>query len=760
MEGRLSPWAERFGFIGKDRFSILNEDGLQHSGLAIEYPKRHPKFYHDPVSEDDLKAKPRNGAEFDRLFFSEMMQRLEFGGGTTLEAASLNRHLFGIESGGHLSKDNPHLFAEAYSRRSIQVNESRWLPFLRKTHWLDLHVTRGYTPEGGPWSVDNPKIWDNLKASIELANRIFVALAANRDNGFEALLFGRLVFWKDVASLSDVAPPNDSASVLLTPEMELKIAAARNTPPWKNELAALPEKDRLRGMVINWFTKFYFWSFYTSQRSYGRTWMRKPDEWPLSLLNTRLLQHLLKNDITVSERFMLQFALASVIIHETFHGIMGVRLFNEGFYAFNSHREPFVDFDPVAEAGHAIEKGLFGGRWVLKPSYSEPLLFSLSEWPKRYSSGVKNFNHPALQDTSRGFEKPFPVLYMSRIFSSEFWDNSFGPPRTSSMYWQTDMFRNWRLNTENEKDWDRFDRAIASTWRDRKREQGIARRGWFKTHYLRWSKTPWNSLEARRDIEAFAEGFRKRDEFKCHETSLSMQERLDLTDKRVFFDSLPSISRRANFWAFSTIGLLMSAAMPLNSSRKLAFNPDTRLTQYDAFTFMPSKEAMIAKQNDESYEIPLVRVADLNEELKHLKKYLTREANILYNPFKPTNNPSSSKVEPEKPATQMEYLALVEQILIHIRDQEALVSSRWYREIDRCLRNIFAQRQEIMAQHPQDHTTRWVTVWPFTVPEYDPVGSNWMRWDPRDQVWNYYNDHVIESPPRRDAPVSSSSSSS
>ncbi|KAI0968909.1 hypothetical protein F4678DRAFT_481749 [Xylaria arbuscula] len=662
MSGRLSPWAERFRLIGNDRPSILNEDGLTHSGLAIEYPKRHPKFYHDPISEDDMRARPRNGVEVDRLFVSEDMQRAEFGGATTREVAALNRFLFisnqfGIESGGHLSQDDQYLFAEAFSRRSIQVNESGWLPFLQKHHWLDLDIENGSVPEGGPWSVDNPEIWDNLKASIELANRIFVALAVDRDNRFEALIFGRLVYWRDFALFSDVRAPSDDASVLLTPEMELRMAAALNTSPWQSELAGLPEEARLHAM--------------------------------------------------------------------------------------------YIDFDAIAEAGHAIEKGLLGGQFNCRPFNSKPLSFILVEWPLFNSAGDKNLNHPIFQAKSPGFGNPLPVLYMSKIFSSEFWDNEFGPRKTSPMYWQTDMFRNWTLNDGNEKDWDRFDRAIASTWRERKREEYFARRSWFKTYYMNWCKTPWQNLRFRIDLEAYAEGFRKHDEFRCDTMTLYLLESLDWTDKTAFFSSLPSESFSSNLWVFFTIGLLMSAAMPIRHSRYEGLGHDAH---YDMFTFRPSREALIAKQNDENYQVPMVRIAEDSDERARVSRILHRETNKVYDPFKLINT-DSRKVEPEILATQMKYLELVGNILIHIRDAEAHISGSWYQEIERCWKHILVQRTDIMDQFPEDHTMRWAVVWPLSVPEFDPEDLNWMRWNQRDQIWDYTaqlstDDIVMESPTR------------
>ncbi len=91
---------------------------------------------------------------------------------------------FGIVSGGHRSEDDNASFVEAYSRKSIEVNEAGWFDFLQKYRWYDLtKCWNSRVPEGGPWSVDNPKVWDNLRGSIELANRLLRALIIDRHNG-------------------------------------------------------------------------------------------------------------------------------------------------------------------------------------------------------------------------------------------------------------------------------------------------------------------------------------------------------------------------------------------------------------------------------------------------------------------------------------------------------------------------------------------------------------------------------------------------
>ncbi len=57
------------------------------------------------------------------------------------------------------------------------------------------------------------------------------------------------MYWRDVASHCNIPIPFTDAIVLLSPEMELKIAAASNTPPWQSELSALPEEQKIDRLV-------------------------------------------------------------------------------------------------------------------------------------------------------------------------------------------------------------------------------------------------------------------------------------------------------------------------------------------------------------------------------------------------------------------------------------------------------------------------------------------------------------------------------
>ncbi|KAI1421773.1 hypothetical protein F5Y12DRAFT_718042 [Xylaria sp. FL1777] len=674
MAERLSPWAERFQELHDlpGRPSIFTEDGLEHSGIAIEFPRRHPKFYLDPPSGTDAQTKPRTGVEYDRLFISEDYQESIFIGARTMELTWLNRFLFlsnqfGLESGGHLSQDNALEFVEAFKKKSIQVNEAGWFDFLQKHRWYDLaQASNEPDHRDGPWTVDNPKIWDNLRGSIELVDRILKALLNDRHSGLETILFGRLVYWKDIASHCDIDRPFEDAIVLVSPEMELKIAKADDTLPWQSEVSHLPEEQKIKALMI----------------------------------------------------------------HEIMHAIVSVRYKLEGFP--DGSDEPFIDFDAIAEVGSAMEHRIFGGDYVVLPDNSLPISIVLLEWPRHGASGIDNPNHPINQNDPVVVVKPLPALYISRMFSAEFWDNPFGPKKSDASTWHTDIFQSFKLNLTDINDLDRFDRAIVRAWTDKQQEQDLNRRGWFDICREHWGVTPWGyHLGFRQELDGFAVHFRKSDEFECYGTASLMLTTMDWKEKTKFFESMPNHNGVDNAWVWFTLGLLMLAAMPIRTAES-GKDPDMDI-DIPTLTYTPSRETQVERQKNKGWKAPekfnFVAISARPLAISE------RPANALYDPFGPDDTES---IAPEIPATQMEYLSLVDKILNHIKEKQAIVSAHWGYRIERCLRNLQAQREEIMVKYPQDHSVRWAKRWPFRMPEFDHNNLDWMQWNEEGQIWKHY----------------------
>ncbi|KAI0489928.1 hypothetical protein F4859DRAFT_509507 [Xylaria cf. heliscus] len=107
-----------------------------------------------------------------------------------------------------------------YEGEMIKPNEESWLPFLRKDRWLDWN-NNAPVLGGGPWSIDNPLVWEALSPSLECVNRILRALIRDEHPFLKTLLFGALHRWEEVANLLSpyfalMPPPFEDTTVLLS----------------------------------------------------------------------------------------------------------------------------------------------------------------------------------------------------------------------------------------------------------------------------------------------------------------------------------------------------------------------------------------------------------------------------------------------------------------------------------------------------------------------------------------------------------------
>ncbi|KAI0521059.1 hypothetical protein F5B22DRAFT_644300 [Xylaria bambusicola] len=761
MTGRYSPWAERFKGVGggaPQRHVLLTDnDGTTHSGIAIQYPSKHPKFYCDPTPIFDPHDKPRTGAEYHRFFQSVHLQGRLFSKGQTTKLASLNRYLyasnqFGIYSGGHRSADDPNEFFEAFGLRRFSVNQDAWYDFLQKHRWYDLHsISGGPFKDGlsnGPWSVDNPPIWQNLLGSLELTDRLIRALIEDHHSGFEAMLFGRIVPWDSVKYMP-VRSPFEGASVLLTQEMEYKIAAMSQSPPEKSPIHDLSGKRRIVAMEdrLENILRRHTWSFSPTVNALGFTTKAQAryNHTTLTALNTTTIKFLVTEDITLAERFMLQFEIAALMIHEIMHAIITHRYHEEGLDC--KHPEPFMDFDPIAEMGEAMERRIFGGRYNPVPLSCVPLASVLYNWPRNSTGGQKNPHDPIWQTDIPSTAKPFPPLFISKLFSAEFWDNPYLPKKSDKRFWSCDLFKNWQLDKTQEKYWDRFESAIAGYWQNSVYEEFMYRKGWFTESLRHWICSPWGSNWD--FLAIFVAGFQSRDEIACCQAADRARLAMPWENRDNFFASMPHPSEIRKNWIYFAIRLLMYAAMPVRET-EYSVPSITRLQDARYVTFKPGMDCEAERKHNKWWNVP-EKIESVNYGIHDAADH-KREANVLYNPFElDPLDAGSAVVRPDPSVTQMKYLALVHKMLIYIKEEGATVSKPWYLEIERCTRDLESQRQELIAERsatPTSHLTLWAKNWPFKSPEYDPFDSTLAKWDRVRREWQPVDSTCPDELPR------------
>ncbi|KAI0533016.1 hypothetical protein GGR58DRAFT_488285 [Xylaria digitata] len=420
-----SPWATRYPVT---KFTFTSKKA-RHSYFAPDYPRINDPKYYDQDPDPVIIVHPHSDEEIDKVLWSEMIQRAEFWGMRTWEAAALNRHLrfspeTGFISGGHRLVDgmtkglpgvripprtsslgvrrtlpailsaNQERDYTVYENERIQVNESEWFPFLRRGRWFDwIHVdprhskarytAPGLGPEPKTWSVDDPKVWEVLSVSIDLVDRILKALLSDENQGLRTMIYGRWEYWDKFIDIFG-EPPDKDTSVLLDYATELKISEKRgdNICEWSQTVDKSVRESY--GRLIH-LLSLVAWSFLDSGSTNGITFNdpisdpKKPEYTSLITLSTNKLETLLDPDITLGERCTLQFDLAVVMVHELMHAILAAR------YKFDDYEgnclekersgrpiaaEPFLNAQGIAEAGHFMENVFFGGIFLVEPESS------------------------------------------------------------------------------------------------------------------------------------------------------------------------------------------------------------------------------------------------------------------------------------------------------------------------------------------------------------------------------------------------------
>ncbi|KAK8112633.1 hypothetical protein PG984_013159 [Apiospora sp. TS-2023a] len=197
-----SPWEERFD--PKD-ISFNFGDGQHHSLYAPIHPRLDPMYYHDlprprPLDMPDEKS-------LDNLFTSENIQKQKLFGLRSWQAGALNTidpdpegyseymaHL--PYRGGHSASYD---YAENYQKFESQlftIDENKWFDIWQKNNWFDLEVRPRFNetkPHISKWTVQDPRIWNELRIIIEFSQRVLDLLIKERNEWLDTLLFGEMV---------------------------------------------------------------------------------------------------------------------------------------------------------------------------------------------------------------------------------------------------------------------------------------------------------------------------------------------------------------------------------------------------------------------------------------------------------------------------------------------------------------------------------------------------------------------------------------
>jgi hypothetical protein len=180
-----SPWLRKYG--GQARNVAKYTTNFTHSGLAPFFPSLDPTFYaEDNITHSDITPYPRpSDHHLDMLFGTEKAQLDINRGLKTWEVGILGEHLVNGWPGGHRESDHRQpgqpMSDPLEHGYGVHVDETGWHPVFAKNKWYDLRlpIVDGNFIRSPPvnispadvWSVDVPRVWSEVRVSVELANR-------------------------------------------------------------------------------------------------------------------------------------------------------------------------------------------------------------------------------------------------------------------------------------------------------------------------------------------------------------------------------------------------------------------------------------------------------------------------------------------------------------------------------------------------------------------------------------------------------------
>ncbi|KAI1747427.1 hypothetical protein F4782DRAFT_552106 [Xylaria castorea] len=767
----LSPWAARHGTIKASNDAVFKRGPVQHSGTAPEhfYCENHlltadlgpwlgPIFYSD---------KPRtanagtfvNVDEIDRLFLSELVQEWHSLAVKSWQIGVVHKTLKFSDGadipGGHQEaapsafKGDPETHPGWESKRLyddevIKPNEETWFPFYRRDRWLNWS-NNAPVLGGGPWSVDNPLVWEALSVSLECVNRVLRALIHDQHPFMKVLLFGYYGPWKSITGFLspdlDLPPPFPTATVIISYDRYCgyRDTCDKDVSTYMEGLPLLGKRNMIKRLEDLLATQM--WSFHDSEGAYGITY---PGYDSVISLHVGLLTQLIEGNITLAERCILQFKLAVVILHEMGHAISNNRLGE----ACGEKKVKYWNNEPASllpeisiltigasEIGHNVDMALWGCVFELgqRAGPTRPPLGLFSQnWP--ISDHSKPNRRGVFIDVHEDFAagKPIekdivPAEFTSKLLSESFWNDPEIPRKTDNYFHRTRLFTSRTpyepgrttadymnpVNIDQSLDLEQLtqtEKLMVQDWKEREALWDTVRAEWFKANHDIWSKTPWGKTFPRWCLSEFVDEHKEGNIEYCASVADTLVDNIPWYHHITREEYLNDLEAVDNRWIIHAIGLLMMASIPIRqegefSTFALNFRGPER--------WVPSEEAEKAGRPGVDL-ITQISTGGMRISGSRFVNPFDMQADIEYNHF--------------------HFLNMVCEIILHLVKAQKPLSTPWVEEIMRVERIL---RQELVARSETaffswQTNKAWSRSWYFKVPEYRPdsmsrwVGGKWV----------------------------------
>ncbi|KAI8631537.1 hypothetical protein F5Y19DRAFT_493414 [Xylariaceae sp. FL1651] len=740
----LSPWAKRFAI---EDGAVPQWDNVTHSGYAPEFPKINNPIYYIARPTGNFQI-PQNNADWDKLFYTEEYQTTKFSGFRTWQVAALNRWVrfspqTGYISGGHLPNDvgpTEIVNNNIWQQYRIKVDEKNWLPFLRKDRWHDWTETSPPAKQatGRIWSVDDPKVWEHLSISLELTNRILQAL------------------------IEDKSEPD--SRVLLSYTVE-QLMAQKRGKPFEWAFIAQQTKDQWRDRLTRLLSKLA-WGFVDTKgvaEAQTITSTDLPNHTALCQIDSERMRVLCDMKITLAERCMMQVNMAVSIVHELVHAILAGRVFDDVYVGNRLQKdainlpEPFYDCYGIAEAGLSMEQFIFGGMSTIQPSPDIPISWITFNFPNTL---YQIWN--AVPGKWQEIGEPMicglvPATWTSKILSEAFWQDPAYPQKSANFFHRNPVFTSTSANTTGTRQWVTTQAIDLSTLPQAYDEDNMAVRAWTESHQL-WNnlragwydieRFDWSNVLFRRSLHSFTVAFEEKDEITCAKTANALANSINWRqDQATFFSGFPGKTNLSSAWIYYAIGMrnpnLSLYDLLLQSLRSLKKSDFLGLLMMAALPIRKSKVEKTVKEADWAYKAVPSREAvaagwtsTIQLTMADPAKTSDVEASELYNQFS-----GHGKVDE---FSQLDYLELVFRLQDSMSIYTPLVQLPFMVAIRQAFNALQIDRRSLRASYPDAHATKWASVWPFDLPEYQKRLGTWdqstqtwrdMRFDPGTGQW-------------------------
>ncbi|KAI1121982.1 hypothetical protein F5Y10DRAFT_287633 [Nemania abortiva] len=763
-----SPWATRFA---AERLLFVSKN-QNHSILAPQFPRIDDPKYYDEIPSMLPGDRPKGYEDLDLLFSTEARQAIQLGGIQTWQASVLSHYArFSpntVVSGGHQPKDRKSVYSpsipppmpsstssvdlqelplaittgeeeifEIYLRERIQVDETRWLPFLRKDRWFnwtedeDLRISK----EGKLWSVDDPKVWEHLCVIIEL---------------LQTILYGRVAYWSEFQDVFGI-PPRPDSSVLLSYSTEQKISRQRGVPcEWDHILLHTSEEWRER---LIWLLEKAIWGPFNLGYAFGATLKKlkvlgsgwTSDRYPAIItISTEGLFNLINSDMTLAERCMLQVRIALTMVHEIMHAVWHLR-YKDGSYigdnldparAGRVPEESFLNGEGAAEIGHCMDQLFFGGTLHTHPQALPtpllPMVAVLKEFPSTNLPVRRTLivpNSAFLKDDALNITHFVPLVWVSKMLSESFWQDPAYPKKSENFFHRNPIFV-----SETRNDAPRpsapivralaglsysysDDNVLVEQWNEKERCWNSFRDGWYPRELKNWERSPWSECLLRRMYADFEMAFEEKDLITCATIASSFANRVIWNGgKEAFIRYMPIPGRGSRVWAWHIVGLFMIASIPVVNTRiQRGPQPSGKMGVY----MVPSKEALAAGRDK------WVTFDNIPE--KGAGPPASAEPIKVYDWIRGTGEHTNYN--------QLTCLEIVRSTMTFITQNKGVVHGRWLKAITSATKALLADRNAISASYPDDHATKWASKWVFNFPAYSPARVQW-----KDNGWKAYSE--------------------